>query len=521
MQFSGRHVLVLGFGETGLAMLHWLTGQGARLRAADSRPAQASPDTPTAKAAPNLGLVRSLAEEAYCGRFSTNLLDQIDVLAVSPGIAANDALLVEARARGIPIVGEIELFALAFNTKRAALLESGEKLRLLAITGTNGKTTVTALTQRMAARALQPFGRSAVACGNISPSALAAWRAAEEANANGAAWPLVWVLELSSFQLETCPSLEPDAALVLNVTEDHLDWHGSMDAYAAAKARIFNNGALQVLNRDDTRVLAMQRPFVPKRKKDLPSPTYTFGAQAPSGRSVDEVPSEFDFGLGYHGGVLWLQQGAARLMPVEALKIKGLHNATNALAALALCRAIDLPFAPCINALAEYTGEAHRVETIGHVNGADYVDDSKGTNVGATVAALNGLGATQGTGRLIVILGGDGKGQDFSPLAAPVARYARAVLTLGKDAARIESALTGTQVPHTRVATLEEAVNTAQRLAQPGDTVLLSPACASLDMFRNYGHRAQVFVDAVRALEALNAQAAFAPQALNQEVQLA
>ncbi len=510
MNFSGAHILVLGLGETGLAMLTWLKGQGARLRAADSRGRGTN-------GAPNLDLAKALAEEVHPEPFSTALLAGIDLIAVSPGIALNAPLLLAARERGIAVVGEIELFAQALAARRESHAYAP---KVLAVTGTNGKTTVTALTRQMATRALAPFGRNAIACGNISPSALSAWMEVERRATTEADWPAVWVLELSSFQLETCPSFEPDAAVVLNITEDHLDWHGSMAAYTTAKARIFGNGCTQVLNRDDARVIAMQRPFTPKRKKDSAPPFYSFGAHAPATTTVGETA----FGLVSAGGVLWLgyQQGQAdpakRLMPIDALRIKGLHNATNALAALALTRAIDLPLAACLKALADYAGEPHRVEKIGHLNGIDYVDDSKGTNVGATVAALNGLGATLGRAKLLLIAGGDGKGQDFAPLCGPVARYVRSVITLGRDAAVLEAALEAApqsaQIPRQRAATLEEAVNAAQALAQPGDTVLLSPACASLDMFRNYQHRAQVFVAAVRALEALNANASALDPAL-------
>ena len=499
MNFSSAHILVLGLGESGLAMLTWLKGQGARLRAADSR--RSGPN-----GAPNLDLAKALAEEVRPEPFSNALLEGISLIAVSPGIALSEPLLVEAQARGIPVIGEIELFAQALAQRRESHAYAP---KVLAVTGTNGKTTVTALTRQMATRALASFGRTAVACGNISPSALSAWMDVERRATAESDWPAVWVVELSSFQLETCPSLEPDAAVVLNITEDHLDWHGSMAAYAAAKARVFANGSVQILNRDDRQVLAMQRPFVPKRKKDLAPPFYSFGAHTPAPASEGETA----FGLINSGGVLWLgyQQGsstnAQRLMPIDALRIKGLHNATNALAALALTRAIDLPLAGCLKALADYAGEPHRVEKIGHVTGVDYVDDSKGTNVGATVAALNGLGATLGSAKLVLIAGGDGKGQDFAPLAAPVARYVRCVHTLGKDAAALEAALGATQIPLHRATSLEAAVHAAQASARPGDTVLLSPACASLDMFRNYKHRAEVFVATVRALEVVNANA--------------
>jgi UDP-N-acetylmuramoylalanine--D-glutamate ligase len=314
------------------------------------------------------------------------------------------------------------------------------------------------------------------------------------------------VLELSSFQLETTSSLKADAATVLNLTEDHLDRHGSLDAYGAAKARIFANGAIQVLNRDDARVLALRKAFVPRNRRDVAPVVFTFGTDAPAHAA--------DFGLVRDtrpGGMMWLAQGsseetgeesaaARRLMPQDALKIRGAHNAANALAALALCSAIGLPLAPMLKALTDYAGLPHRVQSVAEIGGVTYVDDSKGTNVGATIAALQGLGAVlpQG-GRIVLIAGGEGKGQDFAPLADPAARFCRAVMLIGRDAAIIRDALGG-RVTTVDCASLEEAVRNAAERCVSGDTVLLSPACASYDMFRDYGHRAEMFVAAVREL---------------------
>jgi UDP-N-acetylmuramoylalanine--D-glutamate ligase len=300
--------------------------------------------------------------------------------------------------------------------------------------------------------------------------------------------------------------LQADVATVLNVTQDHLDWHGDMDAYAGDKARIFGTHTVRVLNRDDAVVMRMASPL---------APVITFGA--------DEADQPDCFGLVDENGMRWLSVAVAdeelpqkrrkkgdaeievdvstkKLMPVDALKIRGQHNAINALSALALCRAIGLPMAQLLYGLRDYQGEPHRVEHVTTIGGVDYYDDSKGTNVGATVAALNGLGASQdaGTAQLVLIAGGDGKGQDFSPLADPVAKYARAVVLIGKDAGAIRDAIQSANVID--CATLEEATQKAAELAQAGDAILLSPACASLDMFRNYAHRAQVFVDTVREI---------------------
>jgi UDP-N-acetylmuramoylalanine--D-glutamate ligase len=321
--------------------------------------------------------------------------------------------------------------------------------------------------------------------------------------------PQAWVLELSSFQLHTTYSLQADAATVLNLTQDHLDWHGSMAAYAADKAKIFGANTVRILNRDDPLVMQMAVP----------------GATV-SSFGLDEPVKAGNFGLVDDNGMLWLANAVAqedeekpqtrrrkdqktpqeqpfqlkRLMPADALKIRGLHNSLNALAALALCRAVDLPLAPLLHGLRDYAGEPHRVELVSTIQDVEYYDDSKGTNVGATVAALNGLGHGGKPNRLLLIAGGDGKGQDFTPLAQPLAKYARAVFLIGRDAASIRSAVAEAGVALIDCSSLEQAVEQAGAMAQAGDAVLLSPACASLDMFRNYAHRAEVFVEAVREL---------------------
>jgi UDP-N-acetylmuramoylalanine--D-glutamate ligase len=486
MDYQGKHVLVLGLGESGLAMAQWLARCGATLRVADTR---AEPE--------RLPMLHEQLPQAEFvgGAFTPALLDGVDFVAVSPGLAPGRelaALLPAAQEKNIPLWGEIELFAQALAALRN---ERDYQPKLIAITGTNGKTTVTSLTGLLCKRA----GLKTQVAGNISPAALDVLRAALD----GDDMPQVWVLELSSFQLHYTHSLEADVATVLNVTQDHIDWHGGMDAYAADKARIFGARAIRLLNRDDPRVMQMA---------SRSATNISFGA--------DEPDQPDCFGLVNDNGMQWLSMAIAsedgekrrrkkdnievevmvnRLMPVDALRIRGLHNAVNALAALALCRSIGLPLAPLLHGLREYSGEPHRVELVANVGGVDYVDDSKGTNVGATVAALNGLGQTQG-GKLLLIAGGDGKGQEFAPLAEPVAKYARAVFLIGKDADTIRAAIESAGVTLHACASLEAAVASAAELAQPGDAVLLSPACASLDMFRNYKHRADVFIDAVREL---------------------
>jgi UDP-N-acetylmuramoylalanine--D-glutamate ligase len=485
-------VLVLGLGESGLAMARWCARHGCRLRVADTR--EAPPNLPELAA-------RGIDADFIGGPFSTALLDGVDLVAISPGLSPLAAdlvpLIAAAREQGIEVWGELELFAQALRH----LGESGYAPKVLAITGTNGKTTTTSLTGMLCERA----GKRVAVAGNISPAMLD--KLAEAID--NTALPDVWVLELSSFQLETSQTFAPDAAAVLNITQDHLDWHGGLDAYAAAKGRIFGPQTTRVLNRDDKRVMALA-PLA-----DSAARAVTFG--------LDEPQRDGDYGLLRESGMLWLveahdrdasdepvsprrrkQQEAApvnlglkRLMPADALRIRGLHNAANALAAFALARAIDLPAAPLLHGLREYRGEPHRVELIASIEGIDYVDDSKGTNVGATVAALDGLAQ-----RAVLIAGGDGKGQDFEPLAEPVARWCRAVMLIGRDAPQIRAALESTGIVIDDHTTLEAATRAATALAQPGDVVLLSPACASMDMFKNYAHRAAVFHDTVEEIAA-------------------
>ena len=486
MQFAGKQVLVLGLGESGLAIARWLAHCDARVRIADTRE---SPE--------RLPALHDTVPQAEFigGEFSPALLDGVELVVVSPGLAPHRelaAILPAAQEKNLPVWGEIELFAQALQELKQT---RGYTPKVLAITGTNGKTTVTRLTGQLCEAA----GLSVKVAGNISPTTLDVLREALAADQ----LPNCWVLELSSFQLFSTYSLNADAAVVLNLTQDHLDWHQDMAAYAAAKARIFGPDTVRVLNRDDAMVMAMTKPS---------AAVVSFGADLPAAPDC--------LGLSDEGGMQWLMLAMAhddgekkkrgkpqpdveiyinRLMPTDALKIRGQHNATNVLAALALCRAIDLPLAPLLHAARQYAGEPHRVELVTTIAGVEYFDDSKGTNVGATVAALQGLGAGHAA-RLILIAGGDGKGQDFSPLAAAIARHVKAVVLIGRDAPLIAQAIASTQVPVIHCDSLPQAVNAAAEQATQGDQVLLSPACASFDMFSSYAHRAQVFVDAVREL---------------------
>ena len=535
---AGITVLVLGLGESGLAMARWCARAGATVRVWDTRLAAAAGGVDST-ALPNAAtlLAEHPATQLLAGELSDAALDGVRLLLKSPGLAPTDAriapTLALAAQRGVPVQGELGLFVGALAELKA---DRGYAPRLLAITGTNGKTTTTAMTALLVERS----GRRVAVAGNIGPTMLqtltdSLQRAAAVDTPQFQALPEVWVLELSSFQLDEVQGFEPDAAAVLNVTDDHLDWHGSMAPYGAAKARVWGRQAVMVINRDDAHVealaaaaqavakaasLAAAKPGAAARAAGLMTrAAVRFGTDAPSASG--------DFGLVTENGMTWLvralpaEDGVApkrvragevaepevlhiqHLMPVDALRVRGRHNAANALASLALATAIGCPLAPMLHGLREYAGEPHRVEHVTTINGVDAYDDSKGTNVGATVAALEGLGADRAPGRLVVILGGDGKGQDFAPLAAPVQRHARAVATLGRDAPRIEAALAGiAELPLQRHATLEAATRWAFAQARSGDAVLLSPACASLDMFRNYAHRAEVFVAEVQAIAA-------------------
>jgi UDP-N-acetylmuramoylalanine--D-glutamate ligase len=479
MNLAGKNALVLGLGETGLSMARFLARRGARVRVADTR------DTPPGLAALGEHVPQA---ELTLGAYRDESYSGVDLIAISPGVPLATPQVRAAAARGVPVVGDIELFAQALREDHggAQALRDGRRgaqstppglpPQVLAITGTNGKTTVTALAGAMCKRG----GLATEVAGNISPAALDALMQCEDARHK----PEVWVLELSSFQLETTRTLNPAAATVLNLSEDHLDRYDGMAAYARAKARIFRGEGIQVLNRDDARSMAMA---VAGRKQ------VSFGLNAPTHAG--------DFGLLRVEGELWLAQGATPLLAVKELPLAGLHNAANALAALALTRALGESYPPLLTALRDFKGLPHRLEKVAEFDGVAYYDDSKGTNVGATIAALNGYAELAARGaRVVLIAGGEGKGQNFAPLAEPVSRHARSVVLIGRDAGLIADALVGSGVPLLRAGSMEEAVAQAHAQAQRGDVVLLSPACASFDMFRNYPHRGEVFAACARTL---------------------
>jgi UDP-N-acetylmuramoylalanine--D-glutamate ligase len=440
---TAPNAVVVGMGRTGLSAARHLQRSGFRVAVTDSR-----------EAPPELAGVRALGSSVVTrtGGFDARLLERADIVVTSPGVPLDDPFFVQARARGLDIVGDIELFARAADAP------------VVGITGTNGKSTVTTLLGRMAERASVRvrvggnLGQPALDLLDRGPTDL-------------------YVLELSSFQLDTTHSLKLKASVVLNVSADHMDRYATLKAYAASKARIYANSETAVVNADEPEVVRMPRPGQRVLRFSLLDESADFGLVTPPGTEG-----------------AWLARRGAALMPLSALKISGRHNAANALATLALGDALRLPLTPMLDELREFTGLPHRAQWVADLKGVRYINDSKGTNVGATLAAVGGL-----AGPLVVIAGGDGKGQDFTPLADAFRGKVRTAVLLGRDAGLIETALTG--ISHcVRVATMEEAVRAAARFAQPGDTVLLSPACSSLDMFRDYAERGSVFAAAVKEL---------------------
>ena len=452
LELNGRKVLVLGLGDTGMSMARWLSARGARVTVADTR---AQPPHAVA-------LARELPEVAIqCGGIAAASVQQAELIAISPGIDRRTPEVAAAIKRGTPVAGDVELFAQALPRMKT-------QPQVIAITGTNGKSTVTQMAGDICAAA----GRRTVVAGNIGTPVL---EALDDIERSGAV-PEVFVLELSSFQLESTAGLNADAAAMLNLSEDHLDRYDGIADYARAKQRIFNGDGAQILNRADScsAGMAIAGRIV-----------HRFGIDAPQG--------EQEWGIAGSAGDAVLMRNRQTLLPLAELPVAGLHNAANALAAGALCHAIGINDAAIAKALRAFKGLPHRVEKIEVIDGVTYYDDSKGTNVGSTVAALGGF-----TQPVVLIAGGDGKGQDFAPLREPVRQRARAVILIGRDAGLIAKALDGCGVPCINATDMDDAIAHAQARAQAGDAVLLSPACASFDMFRNYNHRGEVFAGAVR-----------------------
>jgi UDP-N-acetylmuramoylalanine--D-glutamate ligase len=440
---TGRSIVV-GLGRTGLSCARFLQSRGIEFAVTDSRAAP-----------PEGAALATLAPqaEARFGGFDRALLDGASQLIVSPGVAVRDPFVAEAIARGIPVVGDIELFA---REARAPIA---------AITGTNGKSTVTTLVARMA----EACGRRAIAGGNLGRPAL---------DLLDDETPDLYVLELSSFQLETTSSLRSSVATVLNVTSDHMDRYDSLQAYADAKARIFAQCDTAVINLDDPLVREMEI-------EDARVVGFSLLADAAA-----------DYYIRVKDEQVTLMWQGEPLIKLSELKIAGLHNAANALAALAMCEALDLDIPTCIDALRNFEGLPHRSQWVADIEGVRYVDDSKGTNVGASIAAVAGM-----TGSIVLIAGGQGKDQDFAPLADAFRGRVRHAVLIGQDAQLIADVIK--DVSSVEFASdMRDAVERAAAAAKKGETVLLSPACASLDMFRDYAHRGDEFARAVRAIQA-------------------
>jgi UDP-N-acetylmuramoylalanine--D-glutamate ligase len=437
---KGERWLVIGLGKSGASACRYLVAEGAEVFATDSR---AQP--------PGLAEMQSLPVRLDVGEFKAPALSLTRAV-LSPGISPREPFVAALAAKGVEVIGDVELFARAVSAP------------VIAITGANGKSTVTTLVGEMAKKA----GIDVAVGGNLGTPALDLLNVRKQ----------LYVLELSSFQLETTSSLRCKAATVLNLSQDHLDRHGSMEAYAEAKARIYNGCDVAVFNRDDRET---------RRNLKAAARAVSFG--------LDE-PLNGNYGVVSHGGQHWLTSGAERLLAQTELKIYGLHNTANALAALALAEGAGMPRAACLAALAEFKGLRHRCEFVGNIGAISWFNDSKGTNVGSTIAALKGL-----PGPIVWLAGGQGKGQDFSDLAEPLAQKGRAAVLFGQDAARIEEDVIGA-LPIYREPTMAAAIARARELAAPGDRVLLSPACASFDQFRNYEDRGDQFCSAVKGISA-------------------
>jgi len=433
--------LVVGLGETGLSVARYLSRQGVPVAIVDSR------EQPP-------GLARSRTElpadvALFLGGFNSDAFERAEQIVLSPGVSMNEPEIAAARARQVPVVGDIELFAQAARAP------------VIAVTGSNGKSTVVTLLSAMARRA----GLEVRTGGNIGTPALDLIAADE---------PDLYVLELSSFQLETLQSLQPQAAVVLNISDDHLDRYRDLQDYAAAKQAVYRHAALQVVNLDDPVAAAL------------------VDVQQPIAGFTGSVPAANEYGLVDVAGETWLARGDMHLMPASGVQMAGRHNLVNALAALALGEAAGLPLTAMVETLAEFQGLPHRMQYLIEHNGVRWFNDSKGTNVGATLAAIEGV-----DGPVVLIAGGDGKGADFSPLAAALQRKGHGVVLIGKDAPLLETVLQDA-VPVMHAGDMLQAVKLAAAMAQPGDCVLLSPACASLDMYRNFEERGDMFMQAVR-----------------------
>lgn len=438
--------IIVGLGATGISCARYLQKKGIRFAAIDSRP---NP--------PNLSEFKSLfpGVQVATGKLDAALLDQAERIVISPGISLKEHEIAQQISKGVPVVGDIELFALEV------------KAPVIAITGTNAKSTVTTLVGEMALAA----GRSVQVGGNLGVPAL------DLLTTPG---PELFVLELSSFQLDTTYSLAPRVATVLNVTPDHMDRYGSLEEYALSKQHVYSQCQVAVSNRDD--------PLTECRDPNV-SQILKF--------TLNE-PRDNEFGLLTKGNGVYLAFQNQILMPVKDLPILGRHYQANALAALAIGYGYGLPFEPMLETLIEFKGLPHRCQLVRERKDVRWYNDSKGTNVGATIAAIEGLGS-EIEGRLILIAGGVGKNADFSPLVPAIEKYVKTVVLIG-EAAQILSDVIGDRVQICFAKNMQDAVSMADSEAEAGDSVLLSPACASFDMFNNFEHRGDVFTEVVKEL---------------------
>lgn len=508
-----HNFLILGLGESGYAMAKWCLRNGAKVNLVDTRDREKLNERQKAWLS---DLEFAGLKDIYFGTLDGINLKGIDVIGISPGLSPVQepiaSFLAKAQELSVDIWGEMEFFArgIAALDRMAQVDSLKYKPAILAITGTNGKTTTTALTGQLCQRT----GKRVAVAGNISPAALDKFMSCLDEADQISDMPEIWVLELSSFQLIYTSTFNATAATVLNITQDHLDWHGDMQAYVDAKANIFGQDTICILNRDDSLVMGLLSEEQKANRSII-----TFGTSRPDEQGAFGI--EHDLRAGGIDWLVWAEVDEdfepqpkrrrkavvvedeplrlRRLIPADALRIRGRHNALNALAALALARSAGLPMNMLLHGLRDYHGEPHRVQSVAIVSNVEYVDDSKGTNVGATVAALNGLSANESGKRIWLIAGGVGKGQDFSPLRDPVMRFVKGVFLIGQDAPIIADALADS-VPCTLSETLQNAVAQAAKQAQSGDIVLLSPACASFDQFSDYVARAEAFVAEVQEL---------------------
>ena len=449
IDFYKKKVLVIGLGDTGQSVLHFLADKACVVRAIDTR-----------NGIDGFEEIKKAYKEVKFfigGSFDKNVIQDIDLIIISPGVSLKESYVQEALGRGIPVIGDIEIFA---QVKSASS-------KVIGITGSNGKTTVTSLVAEL----LKASEISTVVGGNIGIPIL---------NTLNQAIPDVYVLELSSYQLETTYSLTLDSAAILNISEDHMDRYSSIEDYAKAKYRIFNHAKKCILNRDDNYL-----------KSKIKNDSITFGSDS----------DEKNYSIKKNGNQYFIAKGKAEIVSLDHIKLKGPHNIKNVMAALALCEQFNISTSVIAKVLSEFEAPPHRVEYIDSISGVDFYNDSKGTNVGATIAAIQSM-----TKPILLIAGGDGKNQNFQPLLGPLKGRVKNISLIGKDAEIMQKIFSTESIPITIEKNIEEAVKKSFGIAKKGDVILLSPACASTDMFKNYVERGNIFKDCVMKLKEAHAR---------------